>query len=110
MKILLAIPLLLLAGCSNLSTTRFTYTHVDGSSTTVELPKEVDAVNLSVQINAKEGIAVITAREIYTRNQGTIEAGGRREANNISKAGDLVEKTAEGVTEGAIKGLKGGIP
>lgn len=111
MNKMLVAPLILFSGCANLSTTRFVYTDPAGPSVMVEMPKEMDAVDLKVQINSKEGTALLTANQISTRNKETIEAGARREANNIAAAGGVIEKAAEGVSEGAVKGaIKGIVP
>ena len=90
--------LLLFTSCANVSSTRFIYTDPSGSSVTIEMPKEVEATDLKVFINALEGTASIEAKEWTSKNIGTIEAQGGREAI-------LLEGVSKGVVEGAMKGI-----
>lgn len=100
MKIFFLLPLLFI-GCANVSTTKFSYSDPNGSKVSIEMPKEVDAKELRVEIDAKLGTATITAKEWFSRNVDTIKAQGKREEN----VNELVEKASEGVTRGAIKGI-----
>jgi hypothetical protein len=69
------------------------------------MPKEISAKNLKVKIDAKNGVATISADQIVTKNQGTLEAGGKREANNLKEASGLVGDLTEGAVKGAMKGV-----
>lgn len=93
--------LLLFTGCANAISTKFTFKDLDGSTLTVELPKEMEAVNLVVDINAKQGTAKITAEAIQTLNTGTIRAQANREAI-------LSESITEGIAKGLVEGAKKG--
>lgn len=85
-------------GCSNVSTTRFTYLDPSGTSVTIEMPKEVEATDLKVFINAVDGTASIEAREWVSTNAETILAQSEREKQSL-------EKIAKGAAEGAASGL-----
>lgn len=100
MKILLMLPFMFI-GCQNVSTTKFSYSDPNGSRVSIEMPKEVDAKDLRVEIDAKLGMATITAKEWVSRNVETINSQAKREKN----VNELVEKASEGVTRGAIKGI-----
>lgn len=95
---------MVLSGCANVSTTKFIYQEANGVSVVVEMPKELEAKNLSVEINAKEGKAFIKADSIQTLNVDTIKAQSSRESK-------FTESLSKGVSEGAVKGaMKGIIP
>lgn len=104
MKFLLPI-VLLTVGCANVSTTRFLYEDAHGSSVCIEMPKEVEATNLQVTIDAKAGTARIEASKWLSTNQATIQAQGTREMGNLREGANLVEKVSEGVSRGAVKGI-----
>lgn len=101
MKIFFIFPILLFVGCANVASTKFSFSDTNGASVTVEMPKEVDAKDLRVEIDAKNGIAKIIASSWISRNVETINAQSKREEN----VNELVEKASEGVTRGAIKGI-----
>jgi len=107
MKRILTIPFLIMfTGCATFST-RFTYVDPSGAKMLLDMPKEVDAKNLKVTMDAKKGLVEITADSIQTSNVEGIKAQGVRESSNLSKISDI----AGDVTEGAIKGaVKGAIP
>lgn len=94
--------LLVLSSCANVSTTKFIYSEPNGVSLTVEMPKELEAKNLIVNINAKEGTATIHADTIKTLNVETINAQANRESS-VSQA--ISKSLTEGVVEGAMKGV-----
>jgi hypothetical protein len=96
---------LALTGCANVSTTVFRYSDGQGGSVMVEMPKEIEAKDLHVSINAKTGTALITAKEWSSKNSETIDSQAKREAQVLDKAGGLVEKGSEGAARGAMKGL-----
>lgn len=100
MKLLIMLPFMFI-GCANVSTTKFSYSDPNGSKVMIEMPKEVDAKDLRVEIDAKLGMATITASSWISRNVETIAAQAKREEN----VNELVEKASEGVTRGAIKGI-----
>lgn len=100
MKLFLMLPFMFV-GCANVSTTKFSYSDPNGSRVSIEMPKEVDAKDLRVEIDAKLGIATITAKEWSSRNVDTIRAQAKREKN----VNELIEKASEGVSRGAIKGI-----
>lgn len=97
--VLLILPF---TGCANVSTTKFIYRDVSGISVTVEMPKEMEAKKLVVDINAKAGTARITADAIQTLNVETINAQARRESS-ITKS--VTEGAAAGLIEGAAKAI-----
>lgn len=101
MKVLILI-LLTFTSCANVSTTKFIYRDSSGISVTVEMPKEMEAQKLVVDINAKEGIAHITADSIQTLNVDTIKAQAGRESS-VTKS--VTEGAAKGLIEGASKSL-----
>jgi hypothetical protein len=94
--------ILILTSCANVSTTKFIYRDAMGASLTVEMPKEMEARKLVVDINAKEGRAIIKADAIQTLNVQTIKAQARRESS-IAKS--VTEGAASGVIEGASKAI-----
>lgn len=94
-----------LSGCANFSTTVFRYKSSDGGSVSIEMPKEVEAKDLHVSINAKTGTATITAKQWSSKNSETINAEAKREAQILDKASGLVEAGSEGAVRGAVKGL-----
>lgn len=94
--------LLALSGCANVSTTKFTYSEPNGATVTVEMPKELEAKNLIVDINAKDGRAIIHADIIKTLNVETINAQAARESS-VSQA--ISKSLTEGAVEGAMKGI-----
>lgn len=96
----LILTTLLLSSCANVSTTRFEYIDPSGSKVIVEMPKEIEATDLKVSIDALNGLATITAKEWSSKNVATIAAQGKRE-------GDATESAAKGVVEGIIDGVKG---
>lgn len=64
------------------------------------MPKEVNATDLKVTIDPKNGVCSISATKWDSRNVGTIAAQGDRESK-------IAEKSVKGAVEGAIKGMKG---
>lgn len=90
----------MLCSCANVASTKFSFRDPNGSSVTVEMPKEVDAKDLLVEIDAKNGIAKIIASSWISRNVETIGAQGERESKSV-------EKAAKGMAEGVIDGVKG---
>lgn len=94
--------ILILTSCANVSTTKFIYRDASGASVTIELPKEMEAKKLVVDINAKEGIAHITADSMQTLNVDTIKAQAGRES---SVAKSITEGAAKGLVEGASKAI-----
>lgn len=96
--------LLLAAGCANVSTSKFTFS--DGDKTvSVEIPKEIVARNLKVEIDAQNGKASVSADEMISSNQETIAAQASRESKVLQKSSDLVGKVTEGAVKGAVKGV-----
>lgn len=94
------LPLLFLTSCANVSTTRIEFIQTSGTGFIVELPKEVEAKDLRVSIDAKNGQATIAAATLESKNVETIKAQGKRENGKI-----------EAVTTGAVKGaIKGVLP
>lgn len=91
---------LFFSGCANVSTTRFVYRQADGSSVSVEMPKEMEAKDLVVDMNAKLGTAKVTASAISTKNVATINAQAAREA---ATAKAISEGAAQGAVQGAAK-------
>ena len=87
-----------LTSCANVSTTTFEFKDPSGASLRVEMPKELDAQDLVVEINSKKGTATIRAKKISTSNVGTIQAQAGREK---SVAGSI----AEGAVKGAVKAI-----
>lgn len=111
MKFLFIIALLLDVGCANVATTRFVYSVPNGGTFLVEVPKEVQAKDFSVALDASTGKATVTASSIITQNQGSILAQGQREQSNLNQLGTLTQKVSEGVTSGAVSGaMKGVVP
>lgn len=94
--ILLLLPFL---SCANAISTRFVFKDINGSTLTVEMPKEVEAKNLIVELNAKQGRATIKADWIQSLNVDTIKAQAGRESA-------LTESFSKGVAEGVIEGAK----
>lgn len=94
-----------MTGCANVSTTVFSYSDGQGGKVLVEMPKEIEAKDLHVSINAKTGTATITAKEWSSKNEKTIAAQANREEKAITQVGGLVEKGTEGAARGAMKGL-----
>lgn len=90
----------LMTGCANVSTTRIEYRDA-ATSLVVEMPKEVEAEELLVDLDAKTGRATVAAKTWKSTNQGTIKAQGKRES-------EIAGKVAEGAAKGAVKGIKGG--
>lgn len=103
MKIFFILPILLFVGCANVASTKFSYSDPNGSTVRIEMPKEVDAKELRVEIDAKSGTATITAKEWSSRNVETIASQGERESKSV-------EKAAKGIAEGVVDGVKGSIP
>lgn len=103
--VLALLGIITLSGCANVSTTVFKYHDIDGSTVLVEMPKEIEAKELVVEINAKNGTATIAAKEWSSRNAETIDAQAKREEKNLGKIGGLVEKGSEGAARGAVKGV-----
>lgn len=102
MKWILIVAVLTLSSCANVSTTRIEYR--EGNSVLiVEMPKEVEAEELLVDVDAKNARATVTAKTWKSTNAATIKAQGKRES-------EIVGKVAEGAAAGAMKGIKGGIP
>lgn len=99
MKSLIFIPFLFL-GCANVSTTRFEFVGLSGSRVVVEMPKEVEAEDLNVSIDALNGSATITAKKWSSKNVDTIVAQSGREES-------VTKGAAKGIIEGAIEGAKG---
>lgn len=97
MKFLLPL-ILILTGCANAISTKFTFTDIEGASLTVEMPKEMEAKNLVVDINAKAGTATIKADWIQSLNEATIRAQAERESA-------IAEKVTKAAVETAIKSL-----
>jgi hypothetical protein len=100
MKRALLLSLLAISGCANVSTTRFTFVDPKGSKVIVEMPKEIEASDLKVFINAIEGSARIEASEWSSKNVDGIKAQGERESA-------ITENAVKGAVEGAIDGMKG---
>lgn len=101
-RMILALLTMGLVGCANVSTTTFTYKDEDGASVTIEMPKELEAKNLVVEINAQEGTATIKADFIQTLNVATIEAQAGRESA-------ISESLSKGAAKGVIEGIKDSI-
>jgi hypothetical protein len=95
---------LLLVGCANVSTTRFVFKSADRSFE-IEMPKEVDAKDLSIKIDPVTGALVIDVKNWSSRNVETIEAQANRESDNIKASSEIVEKAAEGAMKGAVKAI-----
>lgn len=93
--ILLLLPFL---SCANAISTRFTFKDLDGSILTVEMPKEMEAKNLVVDINSKQGTAKITADWIQSLNENTIRAQAERESA-------ITSSVSSGIAEGAMKAV-----
>jgi hypothetical protein len=96
---------LLMAGCTNFSNTVFKYRDPQGATVVIEMPKEIEAKELNVSINAKDGTATITAKEWTSKNEATLAAQAKREKEILEGSSLLIEKAAEGATRGAIKGV-----
>lgn len=92
--------LLLIAGCA-VPSARFTYTEPNGGTLAVEMQKEIKAKNLKINIDAKTGIATITADAWESRSVDIIEAEAQRE----KVATELIGKITEGAVKGAMKSL-----
>lgn len=90
----------ILIGCANVSTTKYTYTGKDGSTMSIEMPKEVDAQNFKVDMDPTTGKASVTADKITTKNVETIKAQAARETQNIKAAGDVTKKVGGAVGTG----------
>lgn len=93
--ILLLLPFL---SCANPISTKFTFKDIEGATLTVEMPKEMEAKNLVVDINAKAGTATIKADWIQSLNEATIRAQAERESA-------IAEKVTKAAVETAIKSL-----
>ncbi len=90
MKYFLALICLALTSCANVSTTKFAFKDASGAVVTVEMPKELTATNLTVEIDAINGKASIKADAIKTENIEAIKAqqeAFRNAAASITKAG-----------------------
>jgi hypothetical protein len=103
MKYLIAILSLALCGCSSTATSKFTFTDGAGATLSVTLPKEMDAKNLSVEINAKEGVATIKADQINSRNVETIRAQGDAASSIATSTG---EATSQGLGQAVGTAIK----
>ena len=106
--------LLMLAGCANYSTTKFTYQDGSGASVSVEMPKEIVAKNLRVTLNAKSGEATITADDYNSQNQGTIDAGTTHDVQVINAMGknmsQVLGDAAAAAAKSSVGGGAGGLP
>lgn len=91
MKFLLFGPIIcFFVGCANVSTTKFSFHDEKGATVTVEMPKELTAENLTVEIDAINGKATIKADSIKTENLEAIKAqqeAFKNAAASITKAG-----------------------
>jgi hypothetical protein len=96
--ILISLAACFLCSCANVSTTRFEFIDPSGSKVIVEMPKEVEATDLKVSIDAIKGIATIEATQWTTLNVETIKAQSDRESG-------FSEAVSKGAVEGAMKGL-----
>lgn len=90
--------ILILCGCQNVSTTKLEYSDGKGGTVTLELPKEMDAKNLSVELNAEKHIAIIKADSMSTKNLEAIRA-------QYDAIGDVTAKAAKA----SVDALKAGI-
>lgn len=90
-----------ITGCTNVSTTRLSYTDVEGRTSCLEFPKELEAKNLKVVLNFEKGTVEIVSDNIKTFNVETIKAQGDREEN----FNDIIEKASEGAARGAMKAI-----
>lgn len=105
MKYLLPLVVLVLSGCANVSSTRMVFRN-ENTTLTLDMPKEVETKNLKITFHAQQGTFEITSDSWISRNTETIFAQSQREKEILESSAVLIEKTAEGVTRGAIKGLK----
>ncbi len=99
----LSLILLLLTGCANMSSTRL-YFKSNESTLMVDMPKELEAKNLKVKFNEKQGTIQITSDSWISRNQGTIQSQAIREKAFLESSSVLIEKATEGAVRGAMKG------
>lgn len=98
---ILIIFVILLTGCTNVSTTRLSFTDVEGRTSFLEFPKELEAKNLKVVLNFEKGTVEVVAEDLKTFNVETIKAQGQREEN----FNDIIEKASEGAARGAVKAI-----
>lgn len=102
---LVCAALLLGAGCASTdSATELRYTGADGRSMVFLFPKELDATDLKVRVDAMNGTLRLEAKKWKSRSVEVIRAAGAREAANLKAGSALAEKVASGVTEGLVKG------
>jgi hypothetical protein len=101
-KILLPFMVLFVVGCANVSNTRLIMKSQD-ATLAVEFPKELDAKNIKVHYDPKQGTFEITSDAWSSRNQGSITAQGSREAQILESSSVLVEKVTESAVRAAVK-------
>lgn len=99
---------LVLGGCANTTTSKYSFTDPSGRSGSIELPKDIQAEGLDIKTSS--GARIRIAKLESTGNVQQTEAQGNREDKRIKAAADLAGKVSEGVTQGAVKALKGGLP
>lgn len=93
--------LVLLTGCSNVSTTKLYYSDVEGRTFSLEFPKEMEAKDIQVVLNVEKGTVTIVAKELITLNAETIKAQAKRE----EIASEIAEKVTKAGVEAAIKSI-----
>ena len=105
MRNLIILGMLFQFGCANYSTTKFSYKDASGGLTSVEMPKEIDAVNLKVTFDAKGGNLTLSADKYNSQNIGTIDAGTAHDVQVINAVGAQAAKAVQAGAAGAAKGM-----
>jgi hypothetical protein len=113
LKMILPLIAMGLVGCADVATTTLKYQMPNGGGLTVAFPKEMDASNFKLDLDAKQGTVHLSADWLKTRNTDTIKAQAAREKGDLEAASKLTDAIAAGVAKGivagAVKGVTGGI-
>lgn len=84
--------LLMLCGCA-VPATRFVHIAPDGTTTTVEMPKEMESEELYVRIDPR-GFSEVKAKRLTTKSADAINAQAKREAQNLNAISEAVGRAA----------------
>ena len=94
----------LLTGCANPIATKIERRSPDGARFLLELPKEIEAKNLRVELDPETGKAILEADWLSSRNEKTIKAQAQRE-KVLGEAIGNVTGTAAGAAARAAIGM-----
>lgn len=91
-----------LMSCANVSSTRMVFKS-EASTLTLDMPKEVEAENLKITFNAKQGTFEITSKSWSSRSQNLIKAQSEREKAVLESSTVLLKEVTETAVRTAIK-------